>query len=287
MSMLLEQGVRVRAMVRPGKKADHRIPTACEQVPVSLTDVDGLTQVVSGCSAVIYCAGSVRGRHAADFATANIKGVQAMLEAMTNANSESPFLLMSSLAAGKPHLSDYANSKYAGEQVLQDFPALSWTIFRPPAVYGPGDKEMLPVMKMMRRGLLAHAGPANQRLSLLHVDDLANAVVSWLSAPDKCRHQTYAIDDGTPGGYSWKSMAEAVCVRKFRILSVPRFLLEGVAGLNLLFSGLFGYLPMLSPGKVRELVEAEWLGDNRAFTQATGWQPQVNLKQGAEQLFKT
>jgi hypothetical protein len=63
--------------------------------------------------------------------------------------------------------------------------------------------------------------------------------------------------------------------------------LEGVAGLNLLFSGLFGYLPMLSPGKVRELVEAEWLGDNRAFTLATGWQPQVNLKQGAEQLFKT
>ncbi len=47
-----------------------------------------------------------------------------MLEAMTNANSESPFLLMSSLAAGKPHLSDYANSKYAGEQVLQGFPGL-------------------------------------------------------------------------------------------------------------------------------------------------------------------
>ena len=33
-------------------------------------------------------------------------------------------------------------------------------------------------LKMIRRGLLAHAGPADQRLSLLHVDDLVTAVVS-------------------------------------------------------------------------------------------------------------
>ena len=43
---------------------------------------------------------------------------------------------------------------------------------------------------------------------------------------------------------------------------------------------------MLSPGKVRELVQPEWLGDNTAFTGATGWQPQLDLKQGARQLFK-
>jgi len=35
------------------------------------------------------------------------------------------------------------------------------------------------------------------------------------------------------------------------------------------------------------LVEPEWLCDNRAFVEATGWYPRVELKQGAEQLFKT
>ena len=274
-------------MVRPGGEPDNRIPSGCEQVPVALTDVDELTRIVAQCDVVIYCAGSVRGRDATDFSTANIKGVQAILEAMQKADCEVPFLLMSSLAASKPHLSDYANSKYAGEQILQNYPVLNWTIFRPPAVYGPGDKEMLPLMKMMRRGLLAHAGPVDQRLSLLHVDDLANAVVSWISAPDQCLHQTYALDDGTTGGYSWTHMAEAVCDGKFRILSVPRFLLDGAARLNLLFSSLLGYAPMLSPGKVRELVEPKWLGNNQEFTEATGWQPKVNLRRGAEQLFKT
>ena len=84
-------------------------------------------------------------------------------------------LLLSSLAASKPDVSDYANSKYLGEQLLTAATGLLWTVLRPPAVYGPGDKEMLPVLKMARRGLLAHAGPRDQRLSLIHVDDLVSA----------------------------------------------------------------------------------------------------------------
>ena len=103
-------------MVRPGSKSDSRIPKACEQVPVGLTDVDKLADIVTECSAVIYCAGSVRGRNASDFAVANINGVKAMLEALQRSNSAASLLLLSSLAASKPELSDYANSKYAGDQ---------------------------------------------------------------------------------------------------------------------------------------------------------------------------
>jgi len=284
-SALLEQGISVRAMVRPDTNPDSRLPPACEQVPIDLTDVDKLATVVAQCSAVIYCAGSVRGRSAADFSIANITGVRAMLGALERSSSAPPVLLLSSLAASKPELSDYAHSKHAGEQLLQDSSGLAWTILRPPAVYGPGDREMLPILKMIRRGLLAHAGPADQRLSLLHVDDLVTAIVAWLSASQKCMHQTYAIDDGTPGGYDWLAIGEAVSDKKFSMLKVPHFILGSVARLNLLFSGLLGYAPMLSPGKVRELVEPEWLGDNRAFTEATGWRPQLDLKQGARKLF--
>lgn len=284
-SGLLEQGIRVRAMVRPDRKNDSRLPAGCEQVPVGLTDVDTLTAVVAQCNAVIYCAGSVRGRSAEDFSFANIIGVKSVLEALQHSGSAPPLLLLSSLAASRPELSDYAYSKYAGEQLLHDRSDQAWTILRPPAVYGPGDREMLPVLKMIRRGLLAHAGAADQRLSLLHVDDLVNAMITWISAPQKCLNQTYAIDDGTPGGYNWMAIGEAVSEKKFKLLRVPHFILSSVARLNLMFSGLLGYSPMLSPGKVRELVQPQWLGDNKAFSEATGWKPKLDLKQGARQLF--
>jgi nucleoside-diphosphate-sugar epimerase len=284
-SSLLAKGVFVRAVVRPDKKPDNRIPANCDQVAVALTDVKKLSRIVSECSAVIYCAGSVRGRRPADFSFANIDGIQAMGQALERSGSSSPLLLLSSLAASEPELSDYASSKNAGEQLLSKYPTLAWTVLRPPAVYGPGDREMLPVLKMIRRGLLAHAGPADQRLSLLHVDDLVNAIVTWLSAHQRCLHQTYAIDDGTPGGYSWSKIGEAVNHGKLIRMRLPAFVLHAVARLNLLFSKLLGYAPMLTPGKVRELVHPQWLCDNKAFTDATGWQPQLDLKQGAQRLF--
>jgi nucleoside-diphosphate-sugar epimerase len=285
--ILLEQGHTVRAMVRPEKFPDNRIPAACEQLPVGLTDVDGLIAIVSDCDAVIYGAGSVRGRSPDDFSNANIRGVSAMLAALERVPEAPPLLLVSSLAASRPQLSDYSFSKHAGEQLLLDKPSLAWTILRPPAVYGPGDKEMLPVLKMARRGLLVHAGPKDQRLSLLHVDDLARAVLAWLAAWQQCMHQQYAIDDGQPGGYDWPAIGTAVSGGKYRSIILPRLMLDIAARSNLMAAKLVGYQPMLTPGKVRELVQADWLGDNSNFTAATGWKPKLDLHTGARQLFRT
>ena len=272
-------------MIRPGKRTDERLPPDCKQIPVGLTDVDKLTEIVSECAAVIYCAGSVRGREAADFAQANIFGVKAMLEALERCSNAPPLLLVSSLAASRPQLSDYSCSKRTGEDLLTENHSLPWTILRPPAIYGPGDKEMLPVLKMARRGILAHAGPHSQRLSMLHVDDLTNAIVAWVGSWQNCLQQTYAIDDGKPDGYDWADIGEAVSQGKYRLMKIPQFFLDSAARFNLISAGIFGFAPMLTPGKVQELIQPDWLcTDNERFTDATAWAPQFDLKQGAQMM---
>ena len=286
-SSLLHQGHRVRVSVRPGKGVDLRIPKGCEQVSVDITDIEKLVGIVAASSAVIYCAGSVRGRNPADFETANISGVETMTRAMALTPNTPPLLLLSSLAASKPQLSDYANSKFEGEKILHDMPSLPWTILRPPAVYGPYDRELLPLLKMIRRGWLVQAGPPEQRLSLLHVDDLVSAINSWISATTQCLHKTYAIDDGTVGGYSWTAIGAAINEDKLRKLQLPRSLLNLAARANLLMARMFGFMPMLTPGKVNELTEPEWLCDNSKFTQATNWKPVLDLSLGARSLFET
>ena len=52
------------------------------------------------------------------------------------------FVHVSSLAAREPALSDYGWSKHEAEGVVAGS-GLPWTIVRPPAVYGPGDRETL------------------------------------------------------------------------------------------------------------------------------------------------
>jgi len=286
-STLNEQGHAVCALIRPGKQSDDRLPAECTQVPVGLTDVNRLADIVANSSAVIYCAGSVRGSSYADFSEANIAGVKAILDAIERVEDAPPLLLISSLAASRPQLSDYSRSKHEAENLLKGKSLLSWTIFRPPAIYGPGDKEMLPLLKMARQGLVLHAGSRDQRLSMLHVGDLVKAIAAWLKRSQQCLHKTYAIDDGKPGGYSWDDFGEVVSSGRYQLLKLPRLLLAATAQINLLSANIFRYQPMLTPGKVQELTQPDWLcHDNQQFYIDSGWEPAYDLKRGVQQLFK-
>lgn len=281
-------GQRVHALVRPHSPNRHRLPPGVEQHTVALDDRAGLTAALAGVDAVIYSAGSVRGVDADSFRPANVDGVTALTAACAAMPAAPRVLLISSLAATRPTLSDYAWSKAQGEHALRQHDGLDWTILRPPAVYGPGDVEMRPLLQGMRAGLALRVGPRGQRLSLLHVDDLTSAVLAWLAARAACRHQVYAIDDGHSGGYSWPELVSAARgTRPVLNLAVPRGLLAAVARLNLARARLCGGRPpMLTPGKVRELSEPDWLCDNSPFTAAIGWVPRICLTVGIRGTFE-
>jgi len=282
---LLTEGWQVKALLRPGSAHADRIESACTLIRAELSDQGALNEACSGTDAVIYCAGSVRGRKLDDFRPANVDGVAQLTQALNRLQPSTPFLLISSLAASRPELSDYARSKYLGEQALTSAARFPWTIFRPPAVYGPGDREMLPLLENARRGLVVRPGPADQRLSLLHVDDLANAVLAWLTDDRHCLRRVFTLDDGRPGGYDWPAIAAAAAGGRAVQLGIPRWLLQTVARANRTLAGMIGYAPMLTPGKVRELTQPDWLCDNSDLTQATGWQPAIDLTAGISRMF--
>ena len=282
---LIAAGHQLRALIRPASAANARLAPGCQAIIVELTDSERLAAALDDIDVLVYCAGSVRGAGIDDFRLANVTGVRNLATVAAARTRPVPFLLISSLAASRPQVSDYALSKFEGEQALAQFSALPWTVIRPPALYGPGDREMRPVLNWIRRGLAPMPGPRGQRLSLLHVDDLAGAVQAWLSCIERCRHQVYAIDDGTPGGYDWNTIGRAVAGREPWLLPVPAALLHTAARINQLLSLAVGYAPMLTPGKVRELRQPDWLGDNGEFGRATGWSPQIDLATGSARLF--
>jgi nucleoside-diphosphate-sugar epimerase len=283
---LLDNEQQVTAVVRPESTHKNSLLPGVNRLQADLSDCDVLAGEISRSAAVIYSAGSVRGRRLEDFRAANISGVRSMVNAMNKAGATVPLLLISSLAASRPHVSDYANSKYLGEQEVRGNASFPWTIFRPPAVYGPGDKEMLPILKLARKGLITPTGPREQRLSLIHVDDLAMAVLAWLKSWDRCQGEVFTLDDGHSGGYSWQEIAETTSPGGYRRINIPVWLLSGLAGINLTLSRLFGYSPMLTPGKARELTQADWVCNNKQLSAATGWAPAIGLEQGLLSLFE-
>ena len=99
------------------------------------------------------------------------------------------FVHISSLAAREPELSDYGWSK-ARRSGWSPPPGLDWTIIRPPAVYGPGDRETFELFKMARRGLVAL--PPSGRFSVIHVEDLCRLILAVLDEPDTHRRDLRA-----------------------------------------------------------------------------------------------
>ncbi len=245
-----------------------------------------LERLVEDSAAVIHSAGVVRGgsRHAFD--AVNVDGTAAVIEAVKRRHNPPRLVLISSLAAREPQLSWYAGSKRAAEQLLEREDTLDWVIIRPPPVYGPGDREMLPVFRLMARGLAPVPGTPDARLSLVHVDDLVAALAACLDS-GAVAHRTLALCDGRLGGYDWRELAavvESVTRQRVRIWPVPAPLLDSVARFNLLLGNVTGRAPMLTPAKLRELRHPDWVVDNEAITAATGWQPRVDLRQGLAEL---
>jgi 2-alkyl-3-oxoalkanoate reductase len=280
---LVNAGYQVRALTRD--RSAHKLPqlAGLEAVSGSLQDSNSLRRLLQGASAVVHCAGAVRGATAADFNAVNVDGVIQLVREALSLSPRPRFLSLSSLAARAPQLSHYASSKQQGEQALASMAAdMEWVALRPPAVYGPGDKEMLPLFQWMGRGIAPVLGEAHARVSLLYVEDLCAAVLKWLEA-GQCESGIYELHDTQAGGYNWDEIianVSALRARRILRLPLPAPLLRSLAGVNVTAARLIGYAPMLTPGKVRELRHPDWVADNTALTAAIGWQPEISLQEG-------
>ena len=276
LTALAESGYPVRALTRRPRPGSGSV----SWVHGDLNNSQALDELVEGCAAVIHCAGTVRGNSMEDFLEVNLKGTENLLEAAARPASPPRFLLISSLAARYPDYSWYSRSKSMAEALLMSdkYSGLSRTIYRPSAVYGPGDREMRPLFRLMRRGYLFGPRIPGNRISLIHVDDLVRAILQWL--PAKQAQGTFELDDGTPRGYTWEDITAIACdtwQRPVTHIRVPVTLLKCLAHANLLLARTFRYRAMLTPGKVNEITHDNWVCDNTPLTNCLGWKPEISL----------
>ena len=136
---LLARGFHVRALTRTARA---HVNDNLTWVRGSLEDTHSLSELVAGASAGVHCAGQVRGHKEEIFTRCNVDGSLRLMQAAKESGFCQRFLFISSLAARHPELSWYANSKHVAEQRLTAMAdEITLGVFRPTAVYGPGDKS--------------------------------------------------------------------------------------------------------------------------------------------------
>jgi nucleoside-diphosphate-sugar epimerase len=150
----------------------------------------GLREAFRQVDAVVHLAGVVSAVRERDFYLANVDATRLVAEAARAAHAR--LIHVSSLAAAGPApvtsprseddppspITPYGRSKLEGELAVIGTPGLRWTVLRPGAVYGPGDRAMRPLFRLAMLGILPAVGRSGSAYMFIHVDDLIRALIA-------------------------------------------------------------------------------------------------------------
>ncbi len=274
-------GWSVRLLLRRDPVIDEWRDVQPEIVPGSLGSRAALERLVEDATAVVHLAGLIKATSQREFLAVNRDGAAAVAAVARAVSPQTHFLQISSLAAREPQLSDYASSKRAGEEAARDAFGAPITVLRPPAVYGPGDRETLVFFQLARQRLVPLLGAADARAAMIHVSDLCRLIVAL--AAGEPRNAVLTAADGHPEGYRWEEVlsaaARAVGNASPKFVRAPLALLRTVA-----LAGdagkLLGSANMLTSQKLRELRHPDWAVSASELAQVPGWAPAFDLDAG-------
>ncbi len=274
LDLAAERGHTIRALTRKPRPDRDGV----EWVEGSLESRDALENLMRGSEAVIHVAGVINALDTAGFEAGNVKGTLAMLAAATAAGTRR-FVHVSSLAAREPTLSQYGASKARSEDLVKSS-GLDWMIVRPPAIYGPGDKETLELFRMAKAGLILL--PPKGRLSLIHVDDLARLLLSLAEREEPVKLVIEPHDD-RPNGWSHKEFADALgraVGRRAVSLATPRPLLRMGAAID---RAIRGDKAKLTPDRAAYFCHPDWVVSAGHAPARDLWRPEIETEAGLKQ----
>jgi nucleoside-diphosphate-sugar epimerase len=289
---LLADHVDVTCLVRSPAKAAALGWRDVEIIRGDMSDRAALARGCARADVIFHVAGLIVARDLDHFMSANRDATGTLLEVAAE-HHPGRFVYVSSQAAGGPNrpgrpreeseppqpVSDYGRSKLAGELLVRAS-GLTWTIVRPPVVYGERDREVLKVFKMARVGMVPVFGDGSQEISVIYAGDLARALATVATTPAAAGHVYYATH---PQSTSTRGLVLAVgraLHKKPVVLPIPPALARGVLATIGSLARMAGRATLLSADKANEFLAPGWVCSSAALTRDTGWRAEVDLNTG-------
>jgi 2-alkyl-3-oxoalkanoate reductase len=291
-------GFRVRAIARSPERAAGLRDRGAEVVLGSLEDGPALDRACRDMDVVVHMAALTHARTDAEYEEVNVRGTARLLEAALAAEpGPRRFVYLSSLAAAGPcvdgrgvrasdparPLTAYGRSKLAGEAaVTAASHRLEVVVLRPPAVYGPRDTDLFHFFRLARFGVVPVPTGPDRLLQMVHVTDLAAALVRSVAAPRASG--VYHIAEARM--YTWEEVARLVgdaVGRRVRVVRVPAGLISGLAALSEWASGAVGGSSIFNRDKAREMLAPGWLCDTEAAHADLEYEAGIGLAEGLQE----
>jgi nucleoside-diphosphate-sugar epimerase len=292
---LAAAGTPVLALVRdPTRAGDLAAAPGVEIVRGGLGDRALLRELAARAGVVYHLAGLTSARSRAEFLAVNAAATGALAAASAAAPDPPQFVYVSSLAVAGPRtaadpareddppapITPYGESKLRGEELLaREGAGLRRVVVRPPWVYGPGDRQSLPLFRMAARGFFPAVRGGCMEVSLVHVDDLVEALVLAGASP-RAAGRVYYATDGAVHTVAEIGAALLAASGGGRTVRVPGLALR-LAGLAGEAASLITRRPvLLGRHKACEGLQEGWVCDDARIRAELGYRPRTGLAEG-------
>ena len=286
------RGIAARALVRATSDRSVLREHGVGAVVGDLGDVESLRRAVDGAGTILHLAAATRALGPGGFDAVNAGGTRRLLEALDTEPATRRLVYLSSLAAVGPAgdrpvepgdqprpLTAYGRSKLAGERAVLEQPGLRAVVLRAPAVYGPGDRDLLTFFQLANRGILPVLGSRRRRLQMVHARDLAAAILQAAEVENAVG--TFHIAE--PRAYSWDevldAVAEAVGRRGVKI-PVPAPVVTAAGAAAGAVGRWTGRAGIFDRDKAVEMLADSWLCETGAAREAFGFEASIALTDG-------
>jgi len=259
----------------------------------SIAQPESLRAAMEGVTHVIHCAGVVKALRVREFYEVNQVGSRHVVEA-ANAAGVRRLVHVSSLAVAGPGtadrparesdvprpVSEYGRSKLAGEQEVVERCRSEFVVIRPPAVYGPRDREFLRLFKAVQSGFLPDVGGGRQQLSLVFIGDLANVIVNCLDHPRAAGRIFFAANPEVRTVREFGGVVAGQLGKRPVRLPIPLRVLWLLCWGQEFVSQLTRRANVLSHKKYAELRTPGWVCDTSALKRELGLECPTGLVEG-------
>jgi nucleoside-diphosphate-sugar epimerase len=224
-----------------------------------------------------------------------------LAEAVSSAGSRAARVVyLSSLAVAGPRtprdpavedqepdpITPYGESKLLGEKLLRrHLPGNGWTIIRSPVVYGPFDRDVLLLFRLASKGFILQILGVGTEISLIHVDDLVEALL-LAGFSEKASGGIYYVSDGESYGRPEINGALRSAAGKGRILPAPAGLMK-MAGLFFDAAAWVTGRPfLLNSDKIKEALQAGWVCRPDRIREELGFVPRMKIEEGFRSTYQ-
>jgi len=262
-----------------------------------ITNYESIVPYFNNVSCVYHVAALVTGAHPKSvYEKVNVLGTKNVLEAVINANVPRLIAVATADVYGMPNgevFTDtseyrywqdfYADSKIDAAKMVKQYVkerGVNATIIHPGWVYGPGDQNLIPaIVEMLQSGWVVTWGAMKMsKLDMIHVDDLANAMIMAASDAQTIGKDIIVSDNSEE--ITFPMLVELVAKQlkcSYRTIHLPYWLMMAIAKTSKLLKKI-GVVEdvLLSPTDVRGFGLIFSFAPRAA--KAMGWQRKVDTR---------